>query len=220
MSTMKFCPEWGGGELGKVWHDGGRLLRKRNSFHDFIACAETLVEQGFADVAQLAAKGASAGGLLVAAAVNMRPDLFRAVILKVPFLDVTRTMQDPQRPLTVADYHEWGDPADEEHLRNMRAYSPCTNIREVAAYPAAYVTASLLDTRVGYWEAAKWVSRVRGRLLPKEAGEEPHRPVLLTTSSDTGHFGEGGRYMHLAHRAREYAFLIKYVQESKPSTLD
>lgn len=190
----------GGGFLGEPWHDDGKLLRKRNSFSDFVAAAELLTEEGLTASDRLVARGGSAGGLLVGAALNLRPDLFSAVLAHVPFVDVVNTMLDPGLPLTVTEYEEWGDPVDEEHFHYMLSYSPYDNVRP-AEYPHLLVTAGLNDPRVQYWEPAKWVAKLR-------AMKQGRSHLLLKTDMGAGHGGPSGRYGFLEERAFEYAFLL------------
>lgn len=209
--TIALAHTRGGGELGKAWHAAGKLQYKENSFHDFLACAHFLVREGYSSPDLLAAKGTSAGGLLVGAAVNMEPELFRALVLKVPFLDICGNMLNENLPLTAHEYEEWGHPADKGVSQRLFGYSPCSNIQPGKKYPATFITASLNDTRVGCWEAAKWVSRNR-----ELNGFTKSRPFLLKTGMDSGHMGEGGRYRQLEDVALEYAFLLKYVGEYPP----
>lgn len=191
----------GGGEMGETWHEQGRMLAKRNTFTDFIRCAETLIEKGFTTSERLGIQGRSAGGLLMGAATNLRPDLFRAVVAGVPFVDVLATMLDPSIPLTVIEYEEWGDPRNPEYYDYIRSYSPFDNVRE-AAYPHILVTAGLHDPRVQFWEPARWVARLRERRT------DPSRRLLLRTDMGAGHTGPSNRYDWLRDRAFEYAFLV------------
>ncbi len=190
----------GGGELGETWHEQGRMLCKRNTFTDFIRCAESLVEEGYTSPERLGIQGRSAGGLLIGAVTNMRPDLFRAVVAGVPFVDVLATMLDPSIPLTVIEYEEWGDPKDPEYYDYIRSYSPFDNVRETD-YPHILVTAGLHDPRVQYWEPARWVSRLRERRT--DDGR-----LLLRTAMDAGHMGPSDRYAWLKEKAFEFAFLV------------
>lgn len=190
----------GGGELGRRWYDAGKLADKHNSFGDFIACAEHLISERWTTPAQLAVNGGSAGGLLVGAATNLRPELFGAVILDVPFVDVLNTMLDPDLPLSLIERDEWGDPTTPEGFAWIRAYSPYENIR-AQAYPDILVVSGFNDTRVGYWEAAKWVARLRER-------KTDEREVLLWVNMDAGHAGASGRFEYLHEIALEYAFLL------------
>ncbi len=190
----------GGGELGEPWHEAGKMLNKKNTFTDFIACAEHLIDEGYTRSERLALRGRSAGGLLVGAVLNLRPDLFRAALVGVPFVDVYNTMQDPSIPLTVIEYEEWGNPAEPEYGEYIRSYSPYENVgpRE---YPHILVTAGLHDARVQYWEPARWVARLREI---KKNGNH----LLLKTEMGAGHGGPSGRYHALKERAFEYAFVL------------
>lgn len=190
----------GGEELGRAWYEGGRLRRKRNSFTDFIAAAEHLVRAGYAAADRVAINGASAGGLLMGAVTNLRPDLFRAVVAEVPFLDLINTMLDPTLPLTVMEYDEWGDPRDREVYAYLKSYSPYDNL-EAKAYPHMLVTAGLNDPRVAYWEPAKWTARLR-------ALKTDRNRLLLRTNMDAGHGGASGRYDGLRETAFKYAFIL------------
>lgn len=191
----------GGAEMGQPWHDEGRMKKKRNSFFDFIACAEMLIARGWTTVPQLIIEGGSAGGLLVGGALTMRPELFGAVLAHVPFVDVLHTMLDATLPLTVGEYEEWGNPAVSDYFFAMREYSPYDNTRE-AHYPPMLVTAGLNDPRVSYWEPAKWVARLREKnLKPSE--------ILLKVNMDAGHFGASGRYDRIQEISFEYAWLLK-----------
>jgi oligopeptidase B len=198
----------GGGELGRAWYDQGKLLDKKNTFTDFVACADHLVEQGWVAPDRLAAEGGSAGGLLIGAALNLAPQRFRAVHAAVPFVDALTTILDPSLPLTVVEWEEWGNPlADPEVYAYMKSYSPYENVRDGAAYPAVLATTSLNDTRVYFTEPAKWVARLR------EATSSDHasRPVLLRTEMVAGHGGKSGRYDSWRQLAWEWAFLIDQV---------
>ena len=190
----------GGGELGKRWHDAGRMACKRNSFSDFISVAEALVREGITEPARLAIEGGSAGGLLVTAAVNLRPDLFGAVVAQVPFVDVINTMSDPSLPLTVGEYEEWGNPGLAEQYAWLREYCPYTNLAR-RGYPAILVRTSLHDSQVMFWEPAKYVARLR--TLKTDAN-----PLLLLTNMGAGHGGASGRYDRLREIALDYAFLL------------
>ena len=193
----------GGGEMGKRWHDEGRMMNKRNSFTDFIACAEQLIESGYTAPSQLVIEGGSAGGLLVGAVTNMRPDLFRAVIADVPFVDVLNTMLDDSLPLTTGEYEEWGNPADESYFDYMLSYSPYDNVVP-GEYPAMLVETSLNDSQVMYWEPAKYVARLR-------ASRSDSNPLLLRINMDAGHGGASGRYDFLKEIAFSYAFILGVV---------
>ena len=190
----------GGEELGRPWYEGGKLLNKRNSFTDFIAAAEHLVQAGYTSPAQLAINGGSAGGLLMAAVTNLRPDLFGAVVAEVPFVDVINTMLDATLPLTVIEYDEWGNPNQPEPYTYIRSYSPYDNI-EPQAYPNILVTAGLNDPRVAYWEPAKFTAKLRAT---KTNGNR----LLLRTNMGAGHGGASGRFDFLREVAFKYAFIL------------
>ena len=190
----------GGGELGRRWYEQGKLEQKRNTFTDFVACAEHLVAERWTSPDKLAARGGSAGGLLMGAAVNMRPDLFGAVVAEVPFVDVVTTILDESLPLTVIEWEEWGNPNDERLYRTMKAYSPYDNV-EAKEYPPMLVTAGLHDSRVAYWEPAKWVAKLR-------ATKTDSNPLLLRTRMSAGHGGPSGRYERWREDAFVYAFLL------------
>ena len=191
----------GGQEFGRDWYERGKLLEKRNTFTDFIDAAEHLVEAGYTAPDRLYAQGGSAGGLLMGAVVNMRPDLFHGAIAAVPFVDIMTTMLDESIPLTTFEYDEWGDPRDPEYYEYMLGYSPYDNVTE-QAYPNLLVTAGLHDSQVQYWEAAKWVARLRRH----NTGDGT---ILLRTNMDAGHGGAAGRYQRWREIAFEYAFLLE-----------
>ena len=193
----------GGGDRGKLWYDAGRLLKKKNSFTDFIACAERLVKRGYTAPDRLVIQGGSAGGLLMGAVVNLRPDLFKAVVSQVPFVDVVNTMLDDSLPLTIPEYLEWGNPKVKRHYRYMRSYSPYDNL-EKGDYPAMLVETSLHDSQVMYWEPAKYVAKLRA--LKTDAN-----PLLLRTVMEAGHGGASGRYDALREVAFTYAFILWQV---------
>jgi oligopeptidase B len=190
----------GGGEMGDSWHDAGKMMVKRNTFSDFIATAEQLVAKGYGAKDRVAIEGGSAGGLLMGAVVNERPDLFRVVLSHVPFVDVMNTMLDASLPLTVAEYEEWGNPNEAEAFAYMRSYSPYDNLK-AGDYPAMLVKTSLNDSQVMYWEPAKYVARLR--TLKKN-----DTPLLLHINMDAGHGGASGRYDYLKEIAFDYAFLL------------
>ena len=190
----------GGGELGKPWHDAGRMLAKRNTFTDFIAAAEFLVAQGYTAPDRFVIEGGSAGGLLVGVVLNMRPDLFRAAVLRVPFVDVINTMLDASLPLTVGEFEEWGNPKLPEHDAYMKTYCPYTNIAP-RRYPAILVRTSLHDSQVMYWEPAKWVAKLR-------ATRTEDTPLFFKINMAAGHGGSSGRYDALRELAFDYAFIL------------
>jgi oligopeptidase B len=196
----------GGGELGKQWHEGGRMLHKRNTFSDFIAAAERLVAAGYTSPRRLAIQGRSAGGLLIGAVLNMRPDLFAAAHAAVPFVDALGTMLDPTIPLTTFEYEEWGDPRDPEVYSYIKSYSPYDNVA-AREYPDILITSGLNDPRVHYWEPAKWAARLR-------AGGA--RRVLLKTNMEAGHGGASRRYQRYKELAFEHAFVIDRVGKAPP----
>ncbi|WP_371354703.1 S9 family peptidase [Pseudomonas chlororaphis] len=193
----------GGGELGEAWYRAGKQEHKQNTFSDFIACAEHLIAQGLTTSGQLAISGGSAGGLLIGAVLNQRPELFKAAIAEVPFVDVLNTMLDPELPLTVTEYDEWGNPEEPEVYARIKAYAPYENV-EAKAYPATLVIAGYNDSRVQYWEAAKWVARLR-------ATKTDDNLLLLKTELGAGHGGMSGRYQGLRDVALEYAFVFKIL---------
>jgi len=191
----------GGGDMGKPWHDAGRLMHKMNTFTDFIAVTEYLTAHGYGDPRRVAIEGGSAGGLLMGAVANMRPGLYRAILSHVPFVDVMNTMLDPTLPLTIAEYEEWGDPNQAEAFAYMLQYSPYDNL-ESKAYPAMLVKTSLHDSQVMYWEPAKYVAKLR--TLKSDANL-----LLLETNMSAGHGGASGRYDYLKEIALDYAFLLQ-----------
>jgi oligopeptidase B len=191
----------GGGEMGDSWHDAGKMMVKRNTFSDFIAVTEQLVAQGYGAKDRVAIEGGSAGGLLMGAVVNERPDLFRVVLSHVPFVDVMNTMLDASLPLTVAEYEEWGNPNEAEAFEYMRSYSPYDNLK-AGDYPAMLVKTSLNDSQVMYWEPSKYVAKLR--TLKKN-----DTSLLLYINMDAGHGGASGRYDYLKEIAFDYAFLLK-----------
>ena len=193
----------GGQEMGRAWYDQGKMMNKRNTFTDFIAAAEHLVAERWTSSDRLAIRGGSAGGLLMGAVVNMRPDLFRVVVADVPFVDVINTMLDASIPLTAAEWEQWGNPTNEEHYRYMLSYSPYDNV-ERKAYPTMLVTTGLNDPRVAYWEPAKWVARLR-------AMKTDGNVLLLRTNMGAGHGGSSGRYDALRETAFRYAFILHHL---------
>jgi oligopeptidase B len=190
--------------MGKNWHDGGRMLNKKNTFTDFIAAAEYLIDRGFTSNDRLIIGGGSAGGLLIGAVLNLRPELCRAAIAKVPFVDLVHTMLDPSLPLTVTEYEEWGNPQEERAFHYMRSYSPYDNIAPTS-YPHLLVTAGLHDPRVAYWEPAKWVARLRQTRTNESL-------LLLKTDLTAGHSGPSSRYLKWRELAFEYAFIQKALK--------
>jgi oligopeptidase B len=193
----------GGGDRGRTWYDDGKLLRKKHTFTDFVAVAESLVRRGYTDPGKLVIQGGSAGGLLMGAVTNMRPDLFRAVVTQVPFVDVVSTMLDKSLPLTVQEYLEWGNPNEEKYYRYIRSYSPYDNLRK-GAYPSILVETSLNDSQVMYWEPAKYVAKLR--TLKTDAN-----PLIIKTIMEAGHGGASGRYDALKELAFTYSFVLDQV---------
>jgi oligopeptidase B len=191
----------GGQEMGRRWYEDGKLLHKKNTFTDFIDCAEYLVTEGYTRPEHLYAMGGSAGGLLMGAVANMRPDLFDGIVAHVPWVDVVTTMLDPDIPLTTSEYDEWGDPNDEEYYRYMLSYSPIDNVT-AQGYPNMLVTTGLHDSQVQYWEAAKWVAKLR-------AMKTDDNLLLLRCHMDAGHSGGSGRYRSYRETAFDYAFLLR-----------
>lgn len=193
----------GGGEMGRYWYDQGKLLEKKNTFTDFIACAEHLIAQQYTTSDKLVISGGSAGGLLMGAVTNMRPDLFSAVVAKVPFVDVINTMMDASIPLTVTEFEEWGNPRDREYYEYMKTYSPYDNV-EAKEYPTMLITAGFNDPRVAYWEPAKWTAKLRVLKTDKNL-------LFLKTNMGAGHGGPSGRYDYLKEIAFEYAFILDAI---------
>ena len=191
----------GGDEMGWHWYEGGKLWRRKNTFHDFIDCAKFLVRKGYAREGGISIEGGSAGGSLMGYAVNAEPSLWRAAILAVPFVDVLNTMLDPRLPLTPIEWGEWGNPIQSKRaFRFIRSWSPYDNIKR-QAYPPMFVTGGLNDPRVTYWEPAKWAARIR-------ANTTSGNIVLLKTNMGAGHRGKSGRFERLREAAEEYAFLL------------
>lgn len=190
----------GGSEMGRKWYEDGKLLHKKNTFTDFITCAEHLVKEKWTSPEHLAISGGSAGGLLMGAVVNLRPDLFKAVVAQVPFVDVVTTILDSSLPLSVPEREEWGDPNDKLYYDYMKSYSPYDNV-EAKNYPALLITAGLNDPRVAYWEPAKWTAKLRDM-------KTDNNLLLLKTNLGAGHRGASGRYERLKEIAFEYAFLF------------
>lgn len=190
----------GGEELGRQWYEDGKLLQKKNTFTDFIACAEFLIQQGYAAPQLVFAMGGSAGGLLMGAVINMRPDLFQGVVAQVPFVDVVTTMLDPTIPLTTGEYDEWGDPHEPSFYDYMLSYSPYDNV-ESKPYPHLFVTSGFHDSQVQFWEPTKWVAKLRSL-------KTDNRRLLLKTNMEAGHSGASGRFRRYQETAMMYAFLL------------
>jgi oligopeptidase B len=190
----------GGSEMGRAWYDDGKLMKKQNTFTDFIACADHLIDKGYTTREQLAVWGKSAGGLLIGAAITMRPDLFAVAVADVPFVDVVNTMNDASIPLTTQEWEQWGNPANEDHFHYMLSYSPYDNIRR-ERYPALLLKAGWNDPRVQYWEPLKFAAKMRDL-------KTDDNPLLLHTNFAAGHFGSSGRFDFLEELAFVYAFLL------------
>jgi oligopeptidase B len=182
-------------------------MNKKNTFLDFIACAEFLLNEQYTSTKHLFAMGGSAGGLLMGAVVNMRPELWKGIVAQVPFVDVVTTMMDDSIPLTTGEYDEWGNPSEEEYYHYIKSYSPYDNI-ESKAYPNMLITTGLHDSQVQYWEPAKWVARLRDRKTDQNL-------LLLQTNMDAGHGGASGRFEQYRETALEYAFMLMLVEELK-----
>jgi oligopeptidase B len=197
----------GGGDVGRFWYEDGKLLTKRNTFTDFIACAEHLIAKGYTSPAGLTAMGGSAGGMLMGGIANMRPDLFRAIIAKVPFVDCVTTMLDASIPLTTQEYDEWGNPEDDQFYHYMKTYSPYDNVAAVK-YPDLLITTGINDPRVAYWEPAKWCAKLR-------VVADARSLILLKTDLESGHGGPTGRYDRWRETALDYAFLIDRVGQTE-----
>jgi oligopeptidase B len=194
----------GGQEMGRAWYDGGKLMNKKNTFTDFIRVTEHLVAEGYGRRDAVFAMGGSAGGLLVGAVVNMRPDLYRGVVAKVPFVDVVTTMLDDSIPLTSNEFDEWGDPRQRAAYEYMLSYSPYDNVR-AQAYPSMFVETGLHDSQVQYFEPAKWVAKLR-------ATKTDGNPLLFHVNMEAGHGGKSGRYEKFDQIARTWVFLLTTLE--------
>nr|Q59536.1 RecName: Full=Protease 2; AltName: Full=Oligopeptidase B; AltName: Full=Protease II [Moraxella lacunata]BAA07460.1 protease II [Moraxella lacunata] len=190
----------GGSEMGRGWYEDGKMQNKRNTFTDFIAAAKHLIDQNYTSPTKMAARGGSAGGLLVGAVANMAGELFKVIVPAVPFVDVVTTMLDTSIPLTTLEWDEWGDPRKQEDYFYMKSYSPYDNV-EAKDYPHMYITTGINDPRVGYFEPAKWVARLR-------AVKTDNNTLVMKTNMGAGHFGKSGRFNHLKEAAESYAFIL------------
>jgi oligopeptidase B len=190
--------------MGERWYDEGRVLNKRNTFTDFIAATQTLIAQGYADPKAIFAQGRSAGGLLMGAVANMRPDLYAGIVAEVPFVDVITTMSDASIPLTTLEYSEWGNPAVKPQYDYMLSYSPYDNVKR-QNYPALFITAGLYDSQVSYAEPAKWVARLR-------ANKTDHHDILFKTNMGAGHGGHSGRLGSIDESAEIMAWLLAHAR--------
>ncbi len=195
----------GGEEMGRWWYEDGKLLKKKNTFTDFIACGEYLIKEGFTNSRKMFAMGGSAGGLLVGAVANMAPELFRGIVAQVPFVDVVTTMLDDSIPLTTGEYDEWGNPNEKEYYDYILSYSPYDNV-EAKDYPAMFVSTGLHDSQVQYWEPAKWVAKLREL-------KADDNPLYLKTDMDYGHGGASGRFEPFHEVAMEYAFILDILEK-------
>lgn len=190
----------GGQEMGRQWYEDGKFLKKKNTFTDFIACGEHLITEGYTTTDKLFGQGGSAGGLLIGAVINMKPEIWKGVIAQVPFVDVVTTMLDESIPLTTGEFDEWGNPKDETYYHYMKSYSPYDNV-EAKDYPAMLVTTGLHDSQVQYWEPAKWVAKLRELKTDKN-------PLYMYCNMDTGHGGASGRFERFKETAKEWAFFL------------
>jgi oligopeptidase B len=190
----------GGEDLGRQWYDDGKLLNKKNTFTDYVDCAEYLIAEGITATEHLYAQGGSAGGLLMGAVMNMRPDLWKGVIAQVPFVDVVSTMLDDTIPLTTGEYDEWGNPNEEEYYHYIKSYSPYDQV-EAKAYPNTLVTTGLHDSQVQYWEPAKWIAKLREMKTDDNI-------LIMDCNMETGHGGASGRFEALKETAKDFAFLF------------
>ena len=194
----------GGDELGKKWHEDAKFLKKKTTFTDFITCAEKLIDEGYASAGKIVISGGSAGGMLIGACINSRPELYKAAVANVPFVDVLSTMLDESLPLTPGEFKEWGDPKKKEFYDYIKSYSPYDNV-ESQDYPNLFVTAGLSDPRVGYWEPAKWVAKIRHMKTDDNL-------IVFKTDLNSGHAGASGRYDYLQEVALEYNFILKVFE--------
>jgi oligopeptidase B len=200
----------GGGELGEPWREAGRMMKKMNTFTDFIDVADYLIKSRYTSADRLMIEGGSAGGLLMGAVVNMRPDLFKAAVAQVPFVDVMNTMLDASLPLTTSEYIEWGNPNEKPAFDYMIRYSPYDNVK-AQPYPAMLVEVSYNDSQVPYWEGTKFVAKIRSM-------KTNDTPLLLKATMGAGHGGSSGRYDRLHEIAFEYAFMVSQAPNGQPLT--
>jgi oligopeptidase B len=186
--------------MGRQWYEDGKLLKKMNTFNDFIDVTKYLIDSGITSPSKMYAMGGSAGGLLMGAISNMAPELYNGIIAQVPFVDVVTTMLDESIPLTTGEYDEWGNPNEEQYYKYMLSYSPYDNVEE-KDYPAMLVTTGLHDSQVQYWEPAKWVAKLRDM-------KSDDNPLFLHTNMKAGHSGDSGRYGHVKETAMTYTFML------------
>ena len=196
----------GGSEMGRSWYENGKFLKKKNTFTDFIDATEFLAKEKYANPKKIYATGASAGGLLMGAVLNMRPDLYHGVVAEVPFVDVVTTMLDSSLPLTTGEYEEWGNPNDKKYYQYMLSYSPYDNVKKIN-YPNLLVTTGLNDSQVSYWEPTKWVAKLR------EMRTDKSKLLLLKIEMDVGHGGKSGRFEYLRNEAMNTAFFLKLAND-------
>ena len=197
----------GGEDLGRQWYEDGKLLNKKNTFTDFIACGEHLVKENYTDSEQLFAMGGSAGGLLMGAVINMAPDLWKGAVAAVPFVDVVSTMLDESIPLTTGEFDEWGNPKDKEYYDYIKSYSPYDNI-EAKNYPNLLITTGYWDSQVQYWEPAKWIAKLRDM-------KTDNNLLMMKCNMEVGHGGASGRFESLKEVALEYTFMLDLVGVKK-----
>jgi oligopeptidase B len=197
----------GGSELGEKWREDGKMMKKMNTFTDFISCAEHLIAQGYTRSDRLTMEGGSAGGLLMGGVLNLKPNLVKAALLQVPFVDVINTMLDESLPLVVAEFEEWGNPKVKAEYEYIRTYSPYENV-QAASYPAMFVQTALHDSQVSYWEPAKYVAKLR------ELKTDKNPLIFQCTLAAAGHGGPSGRFNALKEAALDFAFLIKQVGDA------
>lgn len=197
----------GGSDLGRAWYENGRMMNKKNTFSDFVACTEHLIQAGLTDADQVFAMGGSAGGLLMGAVINLRPELYRGIVAQVPFVDVVTTMLDPSIPLTTAEYEQWGNPNEKAAYDYIKSYSPYDNVRP-AAYPHVYIETGYHDSQVQYWEPAKWAARLRDEKTTPNV-------VVFRTNMEAGHGGASGRFERLKEIASEYAFILWAMKQPR-----
>ena len=190
----------GGEDLGRQWYEDGKLLKKKNTFTDFIDCSKFLIEQKYTSANHLYAEGGSAGGLLMGVVANLAPELYNGIIAQVPFVDVMTTMLDDTIPLTTGEYDEWGNPNKKKYYNYMLSYSPYDNVKK-QNYPNMYVSTGLHDSQVQYWEPAKWVAKLRSMKTDSAV-------LFLDTNMDAGHGGASGRFEAIKELAKEYSFLL------------
>ncbi|MEO1255125.1 MAG: prolyl oligopeptidase family serine peptidase, partial [Bacteroidota bacterium] len=197
----------GGGDLGEEWYRNGKMLKKKNTFTDFISCTEHLIASGYGEKGKVIAEGGSAGGLLMGAVANMRPDLYQLLILDVPFVDVINTMLDDKLPLTTQEYPEWGNPNEKKYFKYIKSYSPYENVA-AKDYPNMLFLTAINDSRVGYWEPAKMVAKLRA--LKTDQNE-----IFLRTDFSAGHGGASGRYASLSETALKYSLILDLVNQTQ-----